>query len=520
MKRTLYAICALAMSLTAFAQKLDTPKGKLIDNMYRTSDSWVKRNWTSTEPGRYEGLVSKIVVGDDNCLYVYNPLSGLDSKSWLKLDKIGEGKYRANLPQVIYKDNNGDDDDDEGGSSERIFKLNRMSAIADNQYKVVAANKNYMDFSWDGKTLKMLGTGTKNDMLGAVFNDKTWDNQYGDWNVTIATYDDKPLTPPASAQKKQYMLTSKTETSPRIVEVATHNNDIYVKGIFANEKLANLWVKLTKEGDKAVFPTNQYLGTAVKTFFKRFSNDMAQYHAYAAAFNDENTVADKLEFNIDPTTGALSNDKILKVVLGKSSSTNMPKEDFGTLQNLVLTPYEQKAGKPEKPTLHYCSAVPSYDYSTTTITLAFYVRNVDVDGNYLDPNKMYYNVYINNNTEPFKFTKDIFFYIDNDMINIPFNYQDKKNEDIKIADDQRILHFYDSSIKKISVVMVYEEDGKKYSSDPMTAEVVYAGIENATVNDNATETYYSVDGYRLQHLQKGLNIVKSSDGTTKKVFVK
>ena len=354
MKRTLYAICALVMSLTAFAQKLDTPKGKLIDNMYRTSDSWVKRGWTSTEPGRYEGLVSKIVEGDDNCLYVYNPLSGLDSKSWLKLDKIGEGKYRANLPQVIYKDNNGDDDDDEGGSSERIFKLNRMSAIADNQYKVVAANKNYMDFSWDGKTLKMLGTGTKNDMLGAVFNDKTWDSQYGDWNVTIATYDDKPLTPPASAPKKQYMLTSKTETSPRIVEVATHNNDIYVKGIFANEKLANLWVKLTKEGDKAVFPTNQYLGTAVKTFFKRFSNDMAQYHAYAAAFNDENTVADKLEFSVDPKTGALSNDKILKVVLGKSSSTNMPKEDFGTPQNLVLTPYEQKAGKPEKPTLHYC----------------------------------------------------------------------------------------------------------------------------------------------------------------------
>ncbi len=54
----------------------------------------------------------------------------------------------------------------------------------------------------------------------------------------------------------------------------------------------------------------------------------------------------------------------------------------------------------------------------------------------------------------------------------------------------------------------------------MTTEVVYAGIENATINDNATEKYYSVNGYRLQHLQKGLNIVKSSNGTTKKVFVK
>lgn len=521
MKRTLYAICALAMSLTAFAQKLDTPKGKLIDNMYRTSDSWVKRNWTSTEPGRYEGLVSKIVVGDDNCLYVYNPLSGLDSKSWLKLDKIGEGKYRANLPQVIYKDDNGDDDDDEGGSSERIFKLNRMSAIADNQYKVVAANNNFMDFSWDGKTLKMLGTGTKNDMLGAVFNDKTWDSQYGDWNVTIETFGEEPLTPPISAPKKQYMLTSKTETSPRIVEVATHNNDIYVKGIFANEKLANLWVKLTKEGNKAVLPTNQYLGTAVKTYFKRFSNDMAQYHAYAAAFNDENTVADKLEFNIDPATGALTNDKILKVVLGKSSSTNMPKEDFGTLQNLVLTPYEQKAGKPEKPTLHYCSAAPSYDYSTTTITLAFYVRSADINGNYLDPNKMYYNVYINDNQEPFKFTRARYPYIEKDMTNILFNYQDKRNDDIKVADNQRILHFYDETIKKLSVVMVYEADGKKYSSEPMTTQIVSTGIDNATINNApAPQQYYSVDGCRRQQLEKGLNIVKYSDGTTKKVLVK
>ena len=520
MRKTLFSICALALSLTASAQIVDTPKGKLIDDMYRSSDSWVKKGWTGTEPGTYEGLVSKIVEGDDGCLYIYNPLSGLDSKSWLKLDKVGDGKYKATLPQVIYKDNNGGDDDEESGSTERIFKLNRMAIKDNNQYEVVAANKNYMEFTWDGKTLKMLGAGSKNEILGMVYNKDTWDSQYGDWAVTIQTFGDKLVTPPASAVKKQYTLTCKGETSPRIIEAAIDGNDIYLKGISKSQKLANIWVKLTKDGNKAVMPTNQYLGKAVKGDFLKYSNDKAEYHAFAAAYNDAATIAGKLEFSINSTTGALTNDKILKIVMGRSSEKNVPKEDLESLENLVLTPYQQKAAKPETPKLHYCSAVESYDYSTTTITLAFYVKNADVDGNYLDPNKMYYNVYINNNTEPFKFTKDIFFYIDNDMINIPFNYQDKKNEDIKIADDQRILHFYDSSIKKISVVMVYEEDGKKYSSDPMTAEVVYAGIENATVNDNATEQYYSVDGYRLQHLQKGLNIVKSSDGTTKKVFVK
>ena len=106
------------------------------------------------------------------------------------------------------------------------------------------------------------------------------------------------------------------------------------------------------------------------------------------------------------------------------------------------------------------------------------------------------------------------------MTDIPFNYKDKRNDDIKIAGDQRILHFYDASIRKLSVVMVYEEDGKKYSSEPMTTQVTTTGIENATINKNTTEKYYTVDGRQLQHLQKGLNVVKSSDGTTRKVLVK
>ncbi|MFC2456624.1 MAG: hypothetical protein ACFNQD_03270, partial [Prevotella intermedia] len=181
MRKTLFSICALALSLTASAQIVDTPKGKLIDNMYRSSDSWVKKGWTGTDVGTYEGLVSKIVEGDDGCLYIYNPLSGLDSKSWLKLDKVGDGKYKATLPQVIYKDNNGGDDDEESGSTERIFKLNRMAIKDNNQYEVVAANKNYMEYTWDGSTLTMLGVGSKDEILGMVDNKNMWESRYGDW---------------------------------------------------------------------------------------------------------------------------------------------------------------------------------------------------------------------------------------------------------------------------------------------------------------------------------------------------
>ncbi len=55
---------------------------------------------------------------------------------------------------------------------------------------------------------------------------------------------------------------------------------------------------------------------------------------------------------------------------------------------------------------------------------------------------------------------------------------------------------------------------------PMVASLTTDGIESANFNKTTTEKYYTVDGQQIQKLQKGLNIIKSSDGTTRKVVVK
>lgn len=44
-------------------------------------------------------------------------------------------------------------------------------------------------------------------------------------------------------------------------------------------------------------------------------------------------------------------------------------------------------------------------------------------------------------------------------------------------------------------------------------------IENV-YSDDGNEEYYNLNGVRIVHLNKGINIVKMSDGTTKKVFVR
>ena len=524
MKRTLFSICALVLSLTASAQIIkDTPKGKLIENLYRSSKSWVKKGWTGIQQGRYEGLVSKIVIGDDGCIYIYNPLSGLDSKSWLKLEKQADGKYRAKLPQAILTDDLGGDDEEEE-SSERTISLIRMVSNDDGKnYEPVGPALNYVDFTVEGRTLKMSGMGQKKQIWGATYNNSWLNNYGGDWALTIEPLKEQLITPPATATKSQYTVTSKSDPSPRIVEVMTDNNDIYVKGLFKAEKLANTWVKLTKQGDKAVMSTNQYLGITKKTDFKKYDSDKSEYHTFAAAFENEEKTAENLEFSID-ATGKLTASKTLRTSLGRASNDNITGEDYiESYEGLTLTPYAQKeVGAPATPEYFYLSSTPNYDNTSNEIKLAFYVKNADVNGNVLDPEKMYYNVYVNGSTEPFKFKKGTNYnYMEQEeLVNIPFNYKDKNNYDFKVVDNLRILHFYDSSITRLKVVMVYESDGKKYSSEPLVASLTTDGIESANFSKTTTEKYYTVDGRQIQKLQKGLNIIKSSDGTTRKVVVK
>lgn len=523
MKRTLFSICALVLSLTASAQIIkDTPKGKLIENLYRSSKSWVKKGWTGIQPGRYEGLVSKIVIGEDGCIYIYNPLSGLDSKSWLKLERQADGKYRAKLPQAFYTDDLGGDDDEEE-SSERTISLQRLVSSDDGKnYEPVGPALNYVDFTVEGRTLKMSGMGQKKQIWGATYNNSWLNNYGGDWVLTIEPLKEQLITPPATATKSQYAVTSKSDPSPRIVEAMTDNNDIYIKGLFKSAKLANVWVKLTKQGDKAVMPTNQYLGITQKTDFKKYDSDKSEYHTFAAAFENETKTAENLEFSID-ATGKLTASKLLRTSLGKASDDNITGEDYvESYEALTFTPYVEKAGNPATPEYFYLTSTPNYDNTSNEIKLAFYVKNADVNGNYLNPEKMYYNVYVNGSTEPFKFKKGSNYnYMEQEeLINIPFNYQDKRNYDFKVVDNLRILHFYDSSITSLKVVMVYEADGKKYSSEPLVATLTTDGIESANFNKTTTEKYYTVDGRQIQKLQKGLNIIKSSDGTTRKVVVK
>ena len=65
-------------------------------------------------------------------------------------------------------------------------------------------------------------------------------------------------------------------------------------------------------------------------------------------------------------------------------------------------------------------------------------------------------------------------------------------------------------------IAAYIKDGKGYrynGSDP-------AAVESITVSKNEIADVYTLDGKRIDSIQKGLNIIKMKDGTTRKIIVR
>lgn len=62
--------------------------------------------------------------------------------------------------------------------------------------------------------------------------------------------------------------------------------------------------------------------------------------------------------------------------------------------------------------------------------------------------------------------------------------------------------------KFINIVALTDDDPKP------------TGITNINNDIEKIERYYSFDGKRMAQPQRGLNIIRKSDGTTSKVFVK
>lgn len=174
--------------------------------------------------------------------------------------------------------------------------------------------------------------------------------------------------------------------------------------------------------------------------------------------------------------------------------------------DVSLTLYE--GDKPAKPA---APEVLMFDDYTST----FYINipQNDVDGNYINADKLAYRFYTNGSL--YTFTPDTYVKLTESMTDIPYNFAD--NYDFYSNPGYKVVCFYDLDADYVDIESVYTVDGVSTVSDRTRYTLIETGISsNAAEKAVKATTYVNLQGQRVARPAAGSIVLKTTeyaDGT-------
>lgn len=438
-------------------------------------------------PYDVDGAASKLVIAEDGSVYLYNPVVGFITNSWLKgtIDKE-TNLVTFKLPQTILADVINDDEGfpytEYNIACKMVYneELNTFLATPDDQD---------LTFTWDGEKLTMLD----NQSLGVASTDGTW---YGiiDEEKSYDVLTDKTIAPKNSDETLSYLMkytTKDNEETTQPVTVAVEGNEIFVKGL--SKDIPDSWVKGEIDGTKVTFSSKQYLGI----------NDTNNSHSYFITLDSNNEMTNSMTMTYDPMDMSISSTGAIAVNYGKNKVKTS--EYF---KDLSFYQWEDTKEAPAAPTIKDCAFGVDGEYNIFTITLSTKTE----DGIDLDADKLYYNIYFDDKL--FTFTTSPYSTFDKDMSDIPYGFSDYDYFITKRGND-RIIYTYEN-YKKIGVQCFYLDGDKKITSKMATWGGT-DGIDSVNAAENATTTWTDLSGREVKNPEKGIFIKtqKTADGTVK-----
>lgn len=282
------------------------------------------------------------------------------------------------------------------------------------------------------------------------------------------------------------------------VKAGFDGDDVYIQGLAAdcNSSAADLWVKATKnEAGQYVIPANQFMGSV------SFWMSSMDYY-FTAVDEDENMVdaifdfdAEKQQFTSEQTMAI--NASLTELVLQQAFS------------DIVITKFNEVAATPADPTFE------KIDFGEWSHSIMFTIPTVGTGNEMLNPNKLFYTVWIEKSgvVEPYTFTAEMY-YREDDATELPyasyFSTWDNAHS-IYFYDDASVFDTWDS----VGVQSIYYGGGEcKKSNIVWTENPILTGI-NEIDGSQTGRSVYSISGQRLEAPVKGLNIING-----RKVLVK
>ncbi len=428
----------------------EQPEGTLYENLYRSSESCSA--WGSTQN---DGKLGKMVIDDNGNFYIYSPIDGVDA--WIKGEQTDDGTVVVKLPQAVssyaYDD------------VEYVYYI--WSMKLEGGLYVPDTDNPDITFTWSDNTLTMTGT----NVLGYGASDGMY--QMGEGSLILKKLPYAPLTEiPAGAKTSEWKMNYDGQvagnSSSMIVTVATDGSDIYVKGLGG---LPETWVKGTFDGTTAVFASDQYLGV----------DKDKKGHSYFTGGRKEVTTdpiggyditrfyrTKDVKFTFDAASNTFRTDSVVLVGVGLKA------EWFDYYyDHPVLSAYVENGGVPANPIFdHFYPSAGSGWSGQADFTLPM----VNTEGQELNPAKLYYNVY--HDDEVFTFTPDRYSALSEEITDIPYSLS---NVDFYVNGEKHTIYFYENDFEKFGVQLCYKRGDVVTKSDIVYHDGTIVEYENPKV---------------------------------------
>ena len=489
---------------------MDVPEGTLYDNMYASSFAY-GLGWGDIYIQNVDGGIGKVVEGDDGNLYIYNPISQgyiwFSILPWIKAEPAGDGKYVVHLPQLYIID---------VGDPYYAYCMH----YDEDEGMPVVEEEGDIEFTWENGVLTQLG----DKFIGLC--DATADWFYmADQHIVYAPQNDEVTTLPEDMFVQSYTMTylsdpsDLTQTKETVVSVAIDGEDIYMGNLNNNNPDSYIKGHLADGKATATFPTRQYLGPDAYYnghIYVLTGEAYVDAETYSSPVFNYN-LNDEIVFNVDEDARNIVGEWPAAMV------TNVGPNTLSILNDYVapgLAAFDEVPAVPATPV--FTDEDVTVNSSAGWTVLHFTIPTVDVDGNKLNENKLYYNIYLDG--EVFTFDPEDYIGLSSAMTNIPYKFEDNINFDIYISNGRHTVYLYTTDFEQVGVQSIYTAGDEENRSD-----IVYnlnpnvSGINEMASGARVIDTrYYDLTGRQLPTAPATgiyLKHVTYSDGTSTAVKV-
>ena len=406
------------------------------------------------------GAVGSVVFGADNKVYIKDIVSQAGIGAWV-VGTISGSTITVNLPQTVYALD---------GYNLEVSKLKYQ----DDWYVKTADQTLKLNYNAEtGEITTPEGPlQTGDQIIGLTYDDDDSWAGYADWNITMTPVTDELVEAPADLKTEQYTLVAESFEG-EIVQVGFSGDDVYVQGIDRN--LPDTWVKGTISGNKVLFKSGQYVGAdevAGNHQYLMSVNVTEEYDEYDDEYYEVFTLSDAdIEFEYDATTKTLSKGTPFMLNAGKTIVSFL-----AYFVDARMAPFTEVAATPAVPqNVELVEGL--WDYYQAGYgwgAVYFSLITNDVDGNYILPEKLSYQIYTKVNGEVKPLTLSWNDYINQTvptMTEIPYGYGD--DWDISPT----YLYYYVIGPEAYGIQTIYRGAGEERRSEIVWVDVAQLGAE-------------------------------------------